>query len=321
MRSSQKNQDEIFWYQGTLHHVFDGGWMWVIPFNNHQRSTNPICSVGVNFDSRRFPKTNLSAEKEFQNFLTKFPDIAIQFEDAKPIRNWVSTGRLQYSSSSCRGERFFLLPHAAGFVDALYSFGLVNTCTIIVPLAARIMKAIGSNNYTKEHFADLENLQQKLFDYNDNLVNCSYIAFSDYNLWDAWRRIWILGSSMRQWKAGVQKSLKINAGKAKELSTLDFEKNLDYLTPSFEGLGDRFFSEATAIVEKFQQSQLSANEAAQKIMSAIEVIDFLPPNYLGLADVANKDLDVASEFGSAEQKRFLFLILLRLGMLVSVLEP
>ena len=23
--------------EGTLHHVFEGGWLWVIPFNNHHR--------------------------------------------------------------------------------------------------------------------------------------------------------------------------------------------------------------------------------------------------------------------------------------------
>src|SRR5688572_20898201 len=36
--------------QGTLHHLFPGGWMWVIPFNNHPSSTNPLCSVGINLD-------------------------------------------------------------------------------------------------------------------------------------------------------------------------------------------------------------------------------------------------------------------------------
>ena len=33
--------------QGTLHHVFEGGWFWVIPFNNHKDAVNPLCSIGV----------------------------------------------------------------------------------------------------------------------------------------------------------------------------------------------------------------------------------------------------------------------------------
>ncbi|NEQ53069.1 MAG: NAD(P)-binding protein [Leptolyngbya sp. SIO3F4] len=32
--------------EGTLHHIFEGGWLWVIPFDNHAKSTNPLCSVG-----------------------------------------------------------------------------------------------------------------------------------------------------------------------------------------------------------------------------------------------------------------------------------
>jgi FADH2 O2-dependent halogenase len=266
IQPSKSQQDELLWHQGTLHHIFDSGWMWVIPFNNHEKSKNPVCSVGLNFDSRRFPKTETSPEQEFQNFLARFPDIGIQFENAKPVRQWVSTGRLQYSSHACMGERFYLVPHAAGFIDALYSFGLVNTCTIIVPLASRIIKALAENDYSPENFADLERLQQKLFDYNDNLVNCSYISFANYQLWNAWRRVWLLGSSMRQWKAGVRKILKINAGKGEELSKNIYEENLDYLTPSFEGLGEDFFAEATATVEKVEKNLISADEAASHII-------------------------------------------------------
>jgi tetracycline 7-halogenase / FADH2 O2-dependent halogenase len=257
----------------------------------------------LNFDSRRFPKTDVSPEQEFQNFLARFPSIANQFEDAKPVRNWVSTDRLQYSSRSCMGERFYLLPHAAGFIDALYSFGLVNSCTIITALAARIMKALADNDYSSEHFADIECLQQKLFNYNDNLVNCSYIAFSNFNLWNAWRRVWILGSFVRQAKAGLRKRLKIAAGKGKELAKDD--ENLDSLTPSYEGLGENFFQTATATVEKVEAGLLSPDEAASQLMSAINSIDFLPPNFWRMADPLQKDVDMESELFKSEYSRFL----------------
>ncbi|MBR8836537.1 MAG: tryptophan 7-halogenase [Stigonema ocellatum SAG 48.90 = DSM 106950] len=298
------SQDNILWYQGTLHHIFDGGWMWVIPFNNHEKSTNPICSVGINFDSRRFPQTEISAEQEFQNFLSRFPAIAIQFENAKPVRNWVSTGRLQYSSHSCTGERFYILPHAAGFIDALYSFGLVNTCTIINPLASKIMKAISNNDYSTEEFTDIERLQQKLFDYNDNLVNCSYISFSNFNLWNAWRRVWLLGSFLRQAKAGLRKRLKIAAGKGEELSKIN-DNDIDSLTPSYEGLGDDFFKEATGTVENVAAGLLSPNEAANHLMSLINSIDFIPKNFWKMGDSSQKDVDMESDLFKSEYSRFL----------------
>ncbi|MDZ7965822.1 MAG: NAD(P)/FAD-dependent oxidoreductase [Nostoc sp. DedSLP03] len=305
IHSSGESQDKLLWYQGTLHHIFDGGWMWVIPFNNHEKSNNPICSVGLNLDSRRFPKTDISPEQEFQNFLSRFPGISMQFENAKPVRNWVSTDRLQYSSRSCVGERFYLLPHAAGFIDPLYSFGLVNSCTIISPLASKIIKAILENDYSTENFTELESLQQKLFDYNDKLVNCSYISFANFNLWDAWRRIWIIGSFVRQAKAGLRKRLKIAAGKAKELSEDNCQERIDGLTPGFEGLADEFFEEATATIEKFEAGLLSPDEAANHIMSLINSIDFLPKNLLNLGDISQKHIDGASEFFHSEYSRFL----------------
>ena len=299
-----KSNDKLPWYQGTLHHIFDGGWMWVIPFNNHERSTNPLCSVGINFDARRFPKTELSPEAEFHNFLSRFPGIAIQFENAKPVRNWIATGRLQYSSRSCVGERFYLLPHASGFVDALYSFGLVNSCTVIIPLAQRIMQAIAENNYSPEKFRDIELLQQNLLDYNDNLVNCSYISFANFKLWDAWRRVWLMGSFMRQSKAGLSKRLKIDAGKTQALTAIA-DDNLARLTPSYEGLGDDFFREATAKVEQVQEGLLSADKAADWLISAINKIDFLPHNFWKLGEPSQKDVDTESELFKSEYFRFL----------------
>lgn len=305
IQGNRNNQDTLSWHEGTLHHIFDGGWIWVIPFNNHGKSTNQVCSVGINLDPRRFPKTHISPEQEFQNLLSRFPNIAIQFEAAKPVRNWISTGRLQYSSHSCTGERFYVVPHAAGFVDALFSFGLVNTYTVLIPLAARILKAFSENDFSTKYFTDIERLQQQLFDYNDKLVNCSYISFASYNLWNAWKRVWILGSTLRQLKAGIRKGLKIEAGKGEELSKSKDEDNIDYLTPSFEGLGEDFFQAATKTVEKVAEGLISPDQAAQQIVSSINSIDFLPKNYLGLGDESHQYLDLLSRFGKSEQSRFL----------------
>jgi FADH2 O2-dependent halogenase len=305
IRSTTTTQDDLLWHQGTLHHIFDGGWMWVIPFNNHEKSTNPVCSVGLNLDTRRFPKSDdISPEQEFHTFLSRFPDIAIQFEHAKPVRNWTSTGRLQYSSHSCTGERFYLLPHAAGFIDPLYSFGLVNSCTIILPLASQIMKAIADNNYSIEPFDALGDLQQKLFDYNDNLVNCSYISFTSFNLWNAWRRIWLLGSFMRQMKAGLRTRLKIAAGKGEELAT-NQTNSLDTLTPSYEGLGDNFFQTATEMVEQVSAGSVSPDDTANKLMALINSIDFLPKDFWRMGDISQTNIDTESEFFKSEYSRFL----------------
>ena len=110
--------------QTTLHHIFPEGWMWVIPFNNHSQATNTLCSVGVMFHSDKQPKSNCSAEEEFEEFLARFPSIAKQFKNAKAVRKWVSSPRIQYSSTRVWRGRYFALPHAAAFIDPLFSTGL-----------------------------------------------------------------------------------------------------------------------------------------------------------------------------------------------------
>lgn len=284
----QVNSDNIMpWHQGTAHHVFDGGWMWVIPFNNHEKSTNPICSIGLNLDSRRFPKTEVSPEQEFENFISRFPSIATQFETAKPVRNWISTGRLQYSSHSCIGKRFYLLPHASGFIDPIFSPGLIQTFTSIIPLAALILKAIASNDFSTKHFAPLERLQQDIFDYNDRITNCTYIAFTNFSLMNAWLRVWVfqhiiggsykllftelLGLLVEDYPEHIAKV----EFKAKDLSQLTESCYLKTIDPRPQGWKKDFVEEAIAEVEKVEKGLLSPEEAALNIVSILNSTSWL----------------------------------------------
>ncbi|WP_433458030.1 NAD(P)/FAD-dependent oxidoreductase [Micromonospora sp. CA-248212] len=180
------------WHEGTLHHIFEGGWMWVIPFDNHPRSTNDLCSVGVQFDPRRYPVPDCSPEEEFRQFLDRYPGIAQQFTNATPVREWVRTGRLQYSPKKTVGYRWCLMSHAAGFVDALFSRGLSNTMEIINALTQRLLDALKDDDFAVERFEYVQELEQGQLDFNDDLVNNAYIAFRDWDLWDAWFRVWAL---------------------------------------------------------------------------------------------------------------------------------
>lgn len=184
------------WHHGTLHHVFDGGWMWVIPFDNHPDSLSKLCSVGLTLDPRKFPKGDATPQQEFDDFLSRFPDIAWQFADAKPVRPWVGTGRLQYSAKQIVGERFCLTSHAAGFIDALYSRGMTNTLELINVLAWRLIAAARDGNWSTERFEFAETLQQGLFDIHDDLAYSSFTSFRNYEMWNAVNRTWQLGTML-----------------------------------------------------------------------------------------------------------------------------
>ncbi|MGD0557219.1 MAG: LLM class flavin-dependent oxidoreductase [Streptosporangiaceae bacterium] len=187
------------WHQGTLHHLFDGGWMWVIPFDNHPDSQSDLVSVGVSYDSARYPKReDVPAEQEWAELLARFPALARQFADATPAFPWISTGRTQFSSSVTVGDRWVLMSHAAGAIDALFSRGMANTMAVIEAFMSVYFKAREDGDFSARRFAYIDTLNQSLLDNNDKLVAGSYIAFRDFDLWRAWSKMWYLA-----WNLGV----------------------------------------------------------------------------------------------------------------------
>jgi FADH2 O2-dependent halogenase len=179
------------WHNGTLHHMIDRGWFWIIPFDNIKGSRNLMCSVGLTMDERRYPRpADMSPEEEFRSFLDTYPAVKRQFVGAKRVREWVSTDRLQYSSKRSIGYRWCLMSHAAGFLDPLYSRGLSNTFEVVYSLCDRILESLCDDDWSVERYEYVDQLERGLLKYNDDLVNSSYIAFSHYRLWNAVFRVW-----------------------------------------------------------------------------------------------------------------------------------
>ncbi len=181
--------------QGTLHHIFKGGWLWVIPFNNHPAATNPLCSVGLQLDSRLYPQRNdLTPEEEFYTFVQQFPTIYAQLKGAHPVRDWQRVDRLQYSAHHIVGNRFALLAHAAGFIDPLYSKGLYVTHMSIFWIADLLLKAKQTGDYSAAAFAPLEQMTLDYIGMHDRLVASSYKAWGNYKLWQVYAVLWLLGA-------------------------------------------------------------------------------------------------------------------------------
>lgn len=193
---SQKSYDLPYrMSEGTLHHVFAGGWVWVIPFDNHPDSTNPLCSVGLLLDPRQHPPRNdLPPEEEFYAFIAQYPNIAAQFAQARAVRDWTRAGRLQYHSTEVVGDRWALLGHAAGFIDPLYSKGLYTTLTAVFLLAHLLLKARQTGDYSAAAFADVQTVTQNFVRSADRLVANSYRAFHSYRLWQVYAVLWLLGA-------------------------------------------------------------------------------------------------------------------------------
>ncbi|MEM7307292.1 MAG: NAD(P)/FAD-dependent oxidoreductase [Planctomycetota bacterium] len=184
------------WCQGTVHHLFDGGWFWVIPFNNTDLAENSLCSVGLTLDCNRYPAQGLSAEEELRSFLARFPSVAEHLAGATPVRPWISTGRLQHRATRTVGDRFCLLGNAAGFVDPLYARAMGVTLEAVDVAAECIVDGFAAGDLGAERLAPLDALQQSGTRYTDELVSMSYRALRDFRLWNAAFRVWITGTTL-----------------------------------------------------------------------------------------------------------------------------
>jgi FADH2 O2-dependent halogenase len=181
--------------EGTLHHIFHGGWLWVIPFNNHPRATNPLVSVGLQLDPRIHPvRPDLTPEEEFFDIISRFPSVKAQFAGARAARAWARTDRLQYTATHVVGERFCLLGHAAGFIDPLYSKGLYTTLMSTALLAHLLLDAQRTGDYAPVRFQPLEELTLRYVAAHDRVVANSIKSWSNYKLWSVYAVLWMLGA-------------------------------------------------------------------------------------------------------------------------------
>lgn len=192
------------WTEGSLHHVFDGGWFWVIPFGNHPTATNPLCSVGLTVDPRVWPKReDLSPDEEFRSFLDRYPAVAAQLRHGRPVRDWVRTDRIQYSSERVVGDRFCLLGHTAGFVDPLFSKGIYVSLSCVFVAARLLLRAGETGDHSAEAFRPLEELTRRFLSENDALVANAYRSWCDAELWHAYSVVWLLGAYLELVKITV----------------------------------------------------------------------------------------------------------------------
>ncbi len=113
----------------ALHHVFEGGWIWVLRFNNG------ITSAGVVADAARAEQWRLAGRGSgWEECLQKFPGIRGQFAQAKPVMPWKYVRELPFRTTEVAHEWWALLPSAAGFVDPLLSSGFPLTLLGILRL-------------------------------------------------------------------------------------------------------------------------------------------------------------------------------------------
>jgi FADH2 O2-dependent halogenase len=103
----------------AVHHVFDGGWAWVLRFNNG------ITSAGAVVTSELMQEIGFSSQnrKDFAALLARFPALDAIFSPSEPVTSFDRLDHIAFLRDQMAGENWALLPSAAGFVDPLLSTG------------------------------------------------------------------------------------------------------------------------------------------------------------------------------------------------------
>lgn len=110
----------------AVHHVFPGGWIWVLRFDNG------ITSAGVAAVADRF---DLADGAGWDELLKHLPAVREQFAHARAKMPFIHAAKLPFRSDVVVGANWALMPSAAGFVDPLLSTGFPLTLLGIQRLA------------------------------------------------------------------------------------------------------------------------------------------------------------------------------------------
>src|SRR5438552_1492908 len=176
----------------AVHHVFAGGWVWILRFNNGIISAGVAATDGL-ADALRFAE----GEAAWNRLLERIPSLREQFTDATSQWPFVHAPRLSFRSATVVGPRWALLPSAAGVVDPLLSTGFPLTLQGIARLAGILEAGLDSprleqrlNDYAQQTFQEL--------DVAAKLVAALYASMNDFPLFTALSLLYFAAASFTE---------------------------------------------------------------------------------------------------------------------------
>lgn len=157
----------------ALHHVFPGGWMWVLRFNNG------ITSAGVALTSALASQLGtVEGAPAWARLLDMLPSVRAQFAGARATRPFVHSERVAFRSARVTGPGWAMLPSAAGVIDPLLSTGLALTLLGVSRLLDILgTTSPGANRDTALRRYELTTLEE--LDMTERLVAALYATIQD----------------------------------------------------------------------------------------------------------------------------------------------
>ena len=163
----------------ALHHVFEGGWIWMLRFNNGVTSAGAALTESLAEEIRI-----TDGAPAWDRLLSRLPSVREQLAAATACTPFVFSRKVSFRSHSAASERWAMLPSAAGFVDPLLSTGF--------PLALlgieRLMRLVETEWESPALPSSLQRYSSQTLDELDTtaaLVNALYVHLGDFEVFTA----------------------------------------------------------------------------------------------------------------------------------------
>ncbi len=168
-------------HESALHHLIDGGWMYVLHFDNG------ITSAGFVLDNNAPPNDT------WNSLVEAYPEIQAQFNDAKPVMPIVETKRIQRCATKMAGKNWAMLPHAAYFVDPLHSTGNAHTLQCI----DQLMSCLQNEDRTSS-LRQYESQMRREANLVDQLVHGAYACMNDFESFTNYVMLYFVGADFSE---------------------------------------------------------------------------------------------------------------------------
>ena len=170
-------------HEAALHHIFDGGWMYVLHFDNG------ITSAGFVLDNHKRPNDT------WESLMNEHPAIKEQFQDATPTMQLIRSGRMQRRATNMVGDTWAMLPHSAYFLDPLHSAGIAHTLCGIERLMPILKK---SDAGRREALRGYQANMCSEIDLLDKVIHGCYLCFDKFELFSQYAMLYFAGADFTE---------------------------------------------------------------------------------------------------------------------------
>lgn len=264
------------WSRGTSHLVFPGGWAQLVCFNNADEGNAMTTSVTISLDPKVWPQRSPNPAEEVRELTRQFPDLAAFLEHSVVIRPWTASDGAHYATRTV-GDGFVLLDRSASRNDLVLSRDVTLTAELVHAAAVAVLEARRRDDWSPASFRTLESFQAALVDHGDRLLEMALTATTDFRLWNAFARVWLLHSMF----AALSLKRARNEALARpetpdRWQEMERYRGCGLWFPVYPGFAV-LFDDTYRLLKQVAEDRMAPGAAAERIFSQLRAAAFLPP--------------------------------------------